>query len=86
VVVEFYTTWSGPCKNIGPIFELLSGKHGEVRCLKVDADEHSDIVDEVGIRIMPTFIMFHNGMKIHEVVGADPTGLCKLLGRAEGVA
>jgi thioredoxin 1 len=43
--------------------------------LKVDVDELSEVAQEYGIRAMPTFLIFKDGEKVEEVVGADPTKL-----------
>ncbi|TFL06554.1 thioredoxin-like protein [Pterulicium gracile] len=51
VVVQFYTTWDGPSKAISPIFEKYSTEYGEnVDFYRIDTDEVSEIVQEVGIR------------------------------------
>lgn len=77
VVIDFWATWCGPCKMIGPVFEKISDtKAGEtLGFYKVDVDEQSQIAQEVGIRAMPTFVFFKNGEKIETVVGADLTKL-----------
>lgn len=73
VVIDFWATWCGPCKMIGPVFEKISETPAgeKVGFYKVDVDEQSQIAQEVGIRAMPTFVFFKNGEKIETVVGAD---------------
>lgn len=43
--------------------------------VKIDVDEVPDVAQELGIRAMPTFVVFKNGEKIQEVVGANPKAL-----------
>ncbi len=43
--------------------------------VKVDVDEVPDLAQELGIRAMPTFVIFKNGEKVSEVVGANPVAL-----------
>jgi len=65
VLVHFWAAWSGPSRIISPIFAELS-RHPNltnVKCYKVDLDEQQAIVEEVGIRSVPTFIVFHNRKK-----------------------
>lgn len=77
VVIDFWATWCGPCKMIGPIFEKISDTPAseKVDFYKVDVDEQSQIAQEVGVRAMPTFVFFKNGEKIETIVGADPSKL-----------
>jgi len=81
-VFDFWATWCGPCKAISPIFEKLSDNaetSGALDYYKVDIDEVPDIAQEVGIRAMPTFVVFKNGMKVNELVGANPPALTNLI-------
>ncbi|CAI7567351.1 unnamed protein product [Penicillium discolor] len=81
VVIDFWATWCGPCRAISPIFEKMSelAEFNNVEFYKVDADEQEQISQEVGIRAMPTFILFKDGNKIKEFLGANPNGLKELL-------
>lgn len=74
-LIYFWATWCGPCEVGGPIFEDLSRRHPEVKCYKVDVDEHSDVAKEAGVREMPTFIGFKNGEKTGDSVGVNPVAL-----------
>lgn len=47
----------------------------EARFYKVDVDEVPDVAQELGVRAMPTFLLFKNGEKVAEVVGANPPAL-----------
>ncbi|TFL06553.1 thioredoxin [Pterulicium gracile] len=82
VVIDFWATWCGPCRVISPIFATLSEKYTNVAFFKVDIDEQPEIAQEVGIRAMPTFVVFKNGEKIDELVGASPPKLEELLVKA----
>ncbi|VDQ08442.1 unnamed protein product [Trichobilharzia regenti] len=71
VVVDFFATWCGPCKMIGPQFENLSSKYDNVVFVKIDVDKLEGISTRYNISAMPTFIALKNGQKVGEVVGAN---------------
>ncbi|KAJ3865727.1 thioredoxin-like protein, partial [Lentinula novae-zelandiae] len=77
VIIDFWATWCGPCKQISPVFEKLSAKpdFAGVKFFKVDTDAQEAIAQEVGITAMPTFMVFRNGEKIEETKGALPANL-----------
>ncbi|KAB8297912.1 hypothetical protein EYC80_001695 [Monilinia laxa] len=72
VVLDAYATWCGPCKAISPKVSAFSEQYTKAYFIKVDVDEVPDVSQELGIRAMPTFIIFKNGEKLSQVVGASP--------------
>lgn len=75
VVVDFYATWCGPCRNIAPIFVQLSQKYHKAVFLKVDVDQCQETAQSQGVTAMPTFIFYRNKVKIDLQRGADPAAL-----------
>ena len=56
-VIDFYTTWCGPCKMMTPVVESLAQKYaGKVDFYKVDIDQESELAAVFGIRSIPTFL------------------------------
>ena len=55
VVIDFFATWCGPCRQIGPKFEDFSSKYTDVIFLKVDVDEAEDIPSDYEISVMVSF-------------------------------
>ncbi|KAK0479582.1 putative thioredoxin [Armillaria novae-zelandiae] len=84
VVVDFWATWCGPCKMIGPVFKKLADKpeFAGVEFYTVDADEQPEIMDEVQVSSMPTFLAFKDGNKIGTSIGAIPKNLLDLINTA----
>ncbi|CRK36092.1 hypothetical protein BN1723_008249 [Verticillium longisporum] len=78
-ILDCFATWCGPCKTIAPIYAQLSEKYTSVNFLKIDVDEVPDLSQELGIRAMPTFMVFKDGEKVEEIVGANPPALEKAL-------
>ncbi|KAF5383971.1 hypothetical protein D9757_006912 [Collybiopsis confluens] len=89
IVIDFWATWCGPCRVISPVFEKLSEKDDFKNALgfyKVDTDAQQDIAQECSIKAMPTFILFHKGNIVKQVVGAHPGKVTDLVGEAAGLA
>jgi thioredoxin 1 len=71
--VDFWATWCGPCRMIGPLFEELSNEYvGKVKFAKVNVDENPKTPSNFGVRGIPTVIMFKGGKAVDQVVGAVP--------------
>ncbi len=60
---------------IAPKIVELSKKYTNVKFYKLDVDEVPDVAQELGVRAMPTFLVFKNGDKVGEVVGANERAL-----------
>ena len=74
VVVDYSTTWCGPCKVIAPKFEEFSEKYPDAVFLKVIGDaspEASKLMKREGVRSVPSFHYFVNGEKVDVVNGAN---------------
>ncbi|KIM69951.1 hypothetical protein SCLCIDRAFT_102060 [Scleroderma citrinum Foug A] len=71
VVFDFFATWCPPCKAISPDFERLAGQNTSVKFYKVNVDNQEQVSEEVSIRAMPTFMVFKDGNKVKELVGAE---------------
>lgn len=68
--VDFWADWCAPCRMLAPTFERLAEKYGnEVDFAKVNVDELPEIAGELGIRSIPTLILFRDGQVIEQVVG-----------------
>ena len=62
VIVDFFASWCGPCKMLGPIIEQLSDDYdGKILVGKVDIDQNSDLAQKYEVMSVPTVIFFENG-------------------------
>jgi thioredoxin 1 len=73
VVVDFWAEWCGPCKQIGPALEEISGEMaGKVKVVKVDVDANPNSPAAMGVRGIPALFLFKNGEVVSNMMGAKP--------------
>jgi putative thioredoxin len=75
VLVDFWATWCGPCKTLGPMLEKLAGEyHGAFELAKVDVDKEQQIAAAFQIRSVPTVFLVKGGQIVDGFPGAVPEG------------
>ncbi|MBQ3925347.1 MAG: thioredoxin [Bacteroidaceae bacterium] len=74
MVLDFWATWCGPCRMVGPVIQQLADQYeGQVIVGKVNIEENADeLVAQFGIRNIPTIVFMKNGEVVDKVVGAAP--------------
>ena len=76
VLVDYWATWCGPCKMVGPIVEEIAAEfEGKLKVGKLDVDQNGDLSLSYNIRGIPALLIFHKGKPVDQIVGAVPKSI-----------
>ena len=84
VLVDFWATWCGPCKQVAPVLEAIAEEYGDqLTVAKIDVDNNQAVAAQYGVVSIPTLNVYVNGEVVKSIVGAKPKAA--LLRDLEGI-
>lgn len=86
VVVDFWATWCGPCRNFAPTYEAASERHTDIVFGKVNTEEQQELAGKFQIRSIPTLMIFREQIIVFMQPGALPESTLEdVLQKAKGL-
>ena len=72
VLLDFWASWCGPCRMIGPILDEIAAEREDIKVCKVNVDEEPELASRYQVASIPTLYVIKNGEIVNQSLGAKP--------------
>ena len=72
VLIDFWASWCGPCRMVGPMLDEIAAERPDVKVCKVNVDEEPELASEFHIMSIPTLVVMKDGEVLRQSLGAKP--------------
>ena len=70
VLLDFFASWCGPCRMVGPIIDEIAEENEEIRVCKVNVDEQTELASQFQVYSIPTLVVMQDGKVLKQATGA----------------
>ncbi len=74
VLIDFWATWCGPCRIMGPVVDEIAAERPDIKVGKVNVDDEPGLAGAFGIMSIPTLVVMKGGKVVNSSVGVRPKG------------
>ena len=72
VLLDFFASWCGPCRMVGPILDEIAEEREDIKVCKVDIDEQPELASRFRVMSVPTLMVMKEGKIVEQSIGARP--------------
>lgn len=72
VLLDFFATWCGPCRMVGPVMEEIAEERSDIKVGKINVDEQPELSAQFQVMSIPMLAVIKDGRIINQAVGARP--------------
>ncbi len=72
VLLDFWASWCGPCRMVGPIVDEIAGERSDVKVCKVNVEEQRELAAAFKVMSIPTLVVMKEGKIVNRAMGARP--------------
>ena len=72
VLLDFFASWCGPCRMVGPILDEIAEEREDIKVCKVDIDQQPELASRFRVMSVPTLMVMKEGRIVEQSIGAKP--------------
>ena len=72
MLLDFWASWCGPCRMVGPIVEEIAAERPDIKVGKINVDEQQELAAAFRVMSIPTLVVMKNGKVVSQSAGARP--------------
>lgn len=72
VLLDFWATWCGPCRRVGPVLDVIAEERPDIKVCKINVDEEGELAAAFQVTSIPTLVVIKDGKVTNRTMGALP--------------